>query len=78
MQNEFRLEGQAVLPPVAYGNAQTQYGAALTSLQTQYQLDLITKSDINFDTMFNEFVSRWNSSGGDQLTKEMNELYAGR
>ena len=61
--------------PLSYGKAQMQYGAALNQLLDQYVLQLITQRDINFDAMFQELVNTWNSSGGAQITQEMNELY---
>ena len=68
----------SIMSPLSYGAAQLQYGSALTSLQNQYVLELVTKRDINFDTVFNEMVNTWNAQGGAQITKEMNDLYAGK
>ena len=74
MQNEFGLS-HGIDSPLAYGKFWTQYGSALDSLRRQYQTELITRKDINFDAMYTEFVNTWNAQGGAQVTQEMNEMY---
>ena len=64
--------------PVPYGRAWQQYGIALNEMINQYETELITRRDINFDAAFNELTNTWYTSGGTQVTQEMNELYGRR
>jgi hypothetical protein len=74
MHNEFG-SSIGIIPPLAYDKAWQEYGTALNSLTSQYVADLIIQRNINFDAVFDEFVKTWNSSGGDKVTAEMNQLY---
>lgn len=51
-----------------------KYLAELNKLSDQYYISIIT-GDKPVDA-FDEFVSKWKSSGGDQLTKEANDWFA--
>lgn len=50
-------------------------GTTLSDLQQTYATRLIVEEDIDFDAVFNEYIEKWNASGGEQWTKEYNELY---
>ena len=66
---------EMIFPLVPYREAWMRYGTGLISLKTQYETELITRTDIDFDAMFKEYVDTWNAQGGAQVTQEMNELY---
>lgn len=53
-------------------------GTVLNDLESTYATRLIVEEDIDFDAVFNEFVEKWNSSGGAQWTEEYNEAYKAR
>ncbi|MBP3361052.1 MAG: hypothetical protein J6N52_09390 [Clostridia bacterium] len=51
------------------------YGVELEKLRSEAYISIITGSkDLDY---FDEFVRKWNTSGGEQLTKEANEWYKG-
>ena len=77
MLNELS-SAHAIVSPVSYGPAQARHGSALSQVLNQDLLELITQSDVNFDVRFNELVATWNTSGGAEITREMNETYGGR
>lgn len=56
--------------PTYLANATT-----LKDLQCTYATRLIVEADIDFDAVFDEFIEKWNTSGGAQWTEEYNELY---
>ncbi|RAV14164.1 extracellular solute-binding protein [Paenibacillus contaminans] len=60
-----------LLAPLA---SEGKYLAELNKMREQYYISIIT-GDKPIDA-FDEFVAKWKSSGGDQLTKEANDWYA--
>lgn len=50
-------------------------GTILNDLESTYATRLIVEKDIDFDAVFNEYIEKWNTSGGAQWTEEYNELY---
>lgn len=57
----------------AAGEASTKYSGNLGTLATQMMTNIITGAvEVDY---FDEFVEIWKSSGGDEITKEVNEWY---
>lgn len=50
-------------------------GTTLNDIAKTYATRLIVEKDIDFDAVFNEYIEKWNTSGGAQWTEEYNELY---
>lgn len=50
-------------------------GTTLKDLEKTYATRLIVEADIDFDAVFDEFVTKWNEAGGAQWTVEYNEQY---
>jgi putative aldouronate transport system substrate-binding protein len=53
----------------------TKYNEELNKIEQETYISIIT-GDQPLDA-FDRFVDRWNKGGGEQLTKEANEWYAG-
>lgn len=67
---------ESVLTPLATIPSMAQYTADLSKIVDTAAVSIIT-GDKPID-YFDTFVSDWKASGGDQLTKEINEWYASK
>jgi len=67
----------AVYPAVdATTPAALENGAVLSDIVKSSETELICSTEIkDFDAAFDEYIKKWNESGGAQWTKEMNEVY---
>jgi hypothetical protein len=67
----------AIVQPLDYvSDTWMATSSALGLLKNQYISDLVTKKDINFDTLFDEYIKAWNDQGGAKATQELNDHYS--
>lgn len=69
-QNQYRIENQFDGPPTK--TMQKQWQFLLKMERETFAQIIYGKAPID---AFDQFVARWKSSGGDQITKEVNEWY---
>jgi putative aldouronate transport system substrate-binding protein len=58
------------------GELMTDYMSVLNTLATETFTNIIV-GNLDIDA-FDDFVDRWRRSGGDEVTREVNEWYANR
>ena len=71
-------DGEGLLPLVSAFDtidSISDYRTTINDIEKAKIIDLITKTDIDFDTAYDEFISEWKANGGEQVLAELNQVY---